>query len=108
MNEFPEVLLEDLPGIPPDREIDFGIDLLPDTRPIFISLYKMTLSKLKEQLKDLFDKCFIRPSVSPWGALVLFVHKKNGSLRLCIDYQQLNKVTVKNKYPLLRIDDLFD
>ena len=66
------------------------------------------LKELKEQLKDLLDKGFIRPSVSPWGAPVLFVRKKDGSLRMCIDYRQLNKVTIKNKYPLPRIDDLFD
>ena len=68
----------------------------------------MAPAELKEQLKDLLDKGFIRPSVSPWGAPVLFVRKKDGSLRMCIDYRQLNKVTIKNKYPLARIDDLFD
>jgi len=66
------------------------------------------LKELKEQLNDLLDKGFIRPSVSPWGAPVLFVRKKDGSLRMCIDYCQLNKVTIKNKYPLSRINDLFD
>ena len=98
-------------GIPPEREVDFGIDLLPDTQPISITPYRMTtieLKELKEQLKDLFDKGFIRPSISPWGAPVLFVRNKDGSLRMCIDYRQLNKVTVKNRYPLPRIDDLFD
>lgn len=111
VNEFPEVFPEDLPGVPPDREIDFGIDVLPYTQPISIPPYRMApaeLRELKEQLKDLLDKGFIRPSVSPWGAPVLFVRKKDGSLRMCIDYRQLNKVTVKNKYPLPRIDDLFD
>ncbi|WMV58989.1 hypothetical protein MTR67_052374, partial [Solanum verrucosum] len=93
------------------REIDFGIDLLPDTQPISIPPYRMApteLKELKEQLKDLLEKGFIRPSQSPWGAPVLFVKKKDGSLRMCIDYRQLNRVTVKNKYPLPRIDDLFD
>ncbi|WMV32801.1 hypothetical protein MTR67_026186 [Solanum verrucosum] len=93
------------------REIDFGIDLLPDTQPISIPPYRMApaeLKELKEQLRDLLKKGFIRPSQSPWGAPVLFVKKKDGSLRMCIDYRQLNRVTIKNKYPLPRIDDLFD
>src|SRR5687767_907514 len=111
VSEFPDVFPDDLPGIPPKREIDFGIDLLPDTRPISIPPYRMApaeLKELKEQLKDLLDKGFIRPSISPWGAPVLFVRKKDGTLRMCIDYRQLNKVTIKNKYPIPRIDDLFD
>ena len=111
VREFPKVFPDDLPGIPPEREIDFGIDLIPDTRSISIPPYRMApaeLKELKEQLKDLIDKGFIRPSISPWGALVLFVRKKDGSHRMCIDYRQLNKITIKNKYPLRRIDDLFD
>ena len=111
VNEFSDVFSYDLPGIPPDREIEFGIDLLPDTLPISIPPYRMTpaeLKELKEKLKDLLDKGFIKPSVSPWGAPVLFVRKKDGSLHMYIDYRQLNKVTVKNKYPLSRIDDFFD
>ncbi|KAH0757840.1 hypothetical protein KY290_021333 [Solanum tuberosum] len=111
VSEFPEVFPEDLPGVPPEREIDFGIDLLQDTQPISIPPYIMApaeLKELKEQLKDLLDKGFIRPSISPWSAPVLFVKKKDGSLRMCIDYRQLNKVTIKNKYPIPRIDDLFD
>ncbi|KAH0691243.1 hypothetical protein KY285_018431 [Solanum tuberosum] len=111
VKEFPEVFPDDLLGVPPEREIDFGIDLLLDTRPISIPPYRMApteLTELKDQLKDLLDKGFIRPSVSPWGTPVLFVRKKDGSLRMCIDYRQLNKVTIKNKYPLPRIDDLFD
>lgn len=107
VNEFPKDLLK----IPPDRDIDFGIDVFPDTKPISIPPYRMTpakLKELKEQLRDLLEKGFIRPSVSPWGAPVLFVKKKDGSLRMYIDYRQLNKVTIKNKYPVLRIDDLFD
>ncbi|WMV25232.1 hypothetical protein MTR67_018617 [Solanum verrucosum] len=109
--EVPEVFLDDLPGVPPEREIDLGIDILPETRSIFILPYRMApteLKDLKEQLKDLLEKGFIRPSVLPWGAPVLFVRKKDGSLRICIDYRQFNKVTIKNKYPLPRIDDLFD
>ncbi|KAH0709324.1 hypothetical protein KY284_010751 [Solanum tuberosum] len=111
VKEFPEVFSNDLPGIPPEREIDFGIDLLSDTQPISIPLYQIALAELKElkaQLKDLLDKGFIQPSISPWGAPVLFVKKKDGSLHMCIDYRQLNKVTINNKYPLPRIDDLFD
>ncbi|KAH0706063.1 hypothetical protein KY285_010594 [Solanum tuberosum] len=107
VNEFPE----DLPGLPPEREIEFGIDVIPDTQPISIPPYRMAqveLRELKEQLKDLLEKGFIRPSMSPWGAPVLFVRKKDGLLRMCIDYRLLNKVTIKNKYPLPRIDDLFD
>ncbi|KAH0678966.1 hypothetical protein KY284_020051 [Solanum tuberosum] len=111
VKEFPKVFLDDLPGVPVEREIDFDIDIFPNTRPISIPPYRMApveLKELKEQLKDLLDKGFIRPSVSPWGAPVLFMRKKHGSLRMCIDYRQLNKVTIKNKYPLPRIDDLFD
>ncbi|KAH0698841.1 hypothetical protein KY284_013056 [Solanum tuberosum] len=106
-----EVFPDDLPGVLPEREIDFGIDLLPDTQPISIPPYRMApaeLKELKEQLKDLLDKGFIRPSISPWGAPVFFVKKKDGSLRMCNDYRQLNKVTINKKYPIPRIDDLFD
>ena len=101
---------EDLPGNPLEREIDFGIDLLPNTQSIYIPPYRMSpaeLKELKERLKDLLDKGFIRSSISPWGAPVLFVRKKDGSLRICIDYRYLNKVTIKNKYPIPRIDVLF-
>ncbi|XP_059307043.1 uncharacterized protein LOC132058603 [Lycium ferocissimum] len=111
VSDYPKVFPEDLPGIPPDRVIDFGIDVIPDTQPISIPPYRMApaeLRELKDQLKDLLDKGFIRPSSSPWGAPVLFVRKKDGSLRMCVDYRQLNRVTIKNKYPLPRIDDLFD
>ena len=111
VNEFLDVLPEDLFGVPPLLEIDFDIDLETDTKPILIPPYIMASAKLKEfklQLKDLSDKGFIQPSVFPWGAPVLFVKKKDGTLRMCIDYRQLNKVTIKNKYPLSRIDDLFD
>ncbi|WMV58850.1 hypothetical protein MTR67_052235 [Solanum verrucosum] len=103
--------LDDLPSIPLEREKDFRIVRLPDTQPIFIPPYRVALAELKElkeQLNDLLNKGLIRPSISPWGAPVLFVKKKDGSLHMWIDYRQLNKVTIKNKYPLSRIDDLFD
>ncbi|KAK9167057.1 hypothetical protein Scep_002248 [Stephania cephalantha] len=109
--EFPDVFPEDLPGLPPPREIDFIIELVPGTKSISIPPYRMApreLEELRKQLQELSEKGFITPSISPWGAPVLFVKKKDGTLRLCIDYRQLNKVTVKNKYPLPRIDDLFD
>ena len=111
MSELLKVFPNDLPGIPPEWEIGFGIDMLPYINLISISPYQMApteLRELKSQLKDLLDKGFIRPSISQWGAPVLFMKKKDGSLRMCIDYRQLNKVTIKNKYPLPRIDDLFD
>ncbi|GJX44950.1 putative reverse transcriptase domain-containing protein [Tanacetum coccineum] len=87
------------------------IDLVPGAAPVAQAPYRLAPSEMKEladQLQELSDKGFIRPSSSPWGALVLFVKKKDGSLRMCIDYRELNKLTVKNRYPLLRIDDLFD
>jgi len=108
--EFPDVFPEELPGLPPQREIDFEIELILGAQPIFKAPYRMAPTKLKElktQLEELLQKGFIRPSVSPWGAPVLFVKKKDGTLRLCIDYRELNKITIKNKYPLPRIDDLF-
>ena len=111
VREFPDVFPEDLPGIPLDKEIEFSIDLLPRTSPISKAPYRMTpteLKELKDQLQELLDKGFIRPSASPWGAPVLFVNKKDGTMRLCIDYRELNRVTVRKKYPLPRIDDLFD
>ncbi|TYJ96450.1 retrotransposon protein, putative, Ty3-gypsy sub-class [Cucumis melo var. makuwa] len=111
VRDYPDVFPEELPGLPPQREIEFAIELEPGTVPISRAPYRMAPAELKElkvQLQELLDKGFIRPSVSPWGAPVLFVKKKDGSMRLCIDYRELNKVTVKNKYPLPRIDDLFD
>ena len=111
VSEFSDVFPEELPGLPPLREVDFPIDLVPGAAPISRTPYRMAateLAELKRQLADLLAKGFIQPSASPWGAPVLFVKKKDGSLRLCIDYRQLNQVTVKNKYPLPRIDDLFD
>ncbi|KAA0062823.1 ty3-gypsy retrotransposon protein [Cucumis melo var. makuwa] len=111
VRDYLDVFPEELPGLPPHREIEFVIKLEPGTVPIFRAPYRMATVELKElkvQLQELLDKGFIRPSVSPWGAPVLFVKKKDGSMRLCIDYRELNKVTVKNRYPLPRIDDLFD
>ncbi|XP_073135163.1 uncharacterized protein [Henckelia pumila] len=111
VSEFADVFPDEIPGLPPYREIDFNIELMPGTVPISKVPYRMTpveLKELKDQLEDLLAKGYIRPSVSPWGAPVLFVRKKDDSMRLCIDYRQLNKATVKNKYPLPRIDDLFD
>ena len=111
VREFLDVFPEELPGIPVDREIEFSIDLLPGTSPISKAPYRMApieLKELKEQLQELLDKGYIRPSASPWGAPILFVRKKDGTMRLCIDYRELNRVTVRNKYPLPHIDDLFD
>ncbi|KAD7478106.1 hypothetical protein E3N88_01242 [Mikania micrantha] len=108
---FSDIFPEDLPGIPPDREIEFQIDVVPGAQPVAKAPYRLAPTEMKElmtQLQDLLDKGFIRPSVSPWGAPVLFVKKKDGSMRMCIDYRELNKLTIKNKYPLPRIDDLFD
>ena len=111
VREFLDLFPAELPGLPPEREVEFSIELLPGTSPISRAPYRMApteLRELKAQLQDLIDKGFIRPSTSPWGVPVLFIKKKDGTLRLCVDYRQLNKATVKNKYPLPRIDDLFD
>jgi len=111
VQEFPEVFPDDIIDLPPEREVEFAIDLVPGTSPISIASYRMSaseLGELKKQLEELLEKQFIRPSVSPWGAPVLLVKKKDGSMRLCVDYRQLNKVTIKNWYPLPRIDDLMD
>jgi hypothetical protein len=109
--EYPDVFPDDLPGMPLDRDIEFIIELEPGTAPISKRPYRMPLNELAElkiQLQDLLDKGFIRPSASPWGCPALFVKKKDNSLRLCIDYRPLNAVTIKNKYPLPRINILFD
>jgi hypothetical protein len=111
VRDFPDVFLEELPGMPPDREVEFVIDLLPGTAPISKRPYRMFVEELKElkkQLMELQEAGYIHPSSSPWGAPVLFVHKKDGSQRMCVDYRSLNDVTVKNKYLLPRIADLFD
>nr|GEW41890.1 putative reverse transcriptase domain-containing protein [Tanacetum cinerariifolium] len=109
--DFPEVFLEDLPGFLPARPVEFQIDLILGATSVARAPYRLASSEMKEfseQLQELFDKGFITPSSSPWGAPVLFVKKKDGSFRMCIDYTKLNKLTVKNRYPLSRIDDLFD
>nr|GFB46175.1 putative reverse transcriptase domain-containing protein [Tanacetum cinerariifolium] len=109
--EFLEVFLEDLPGLPTARQVEFQIDLVPGAAPIARSPYRLAPTELQElstQLQELSEKGFIRPSSSSWRALVLFVKKKDGSFQMCIDYRKLNKLTVKNQYPLSRIDYLFD
>ena len=111
VSDFPDVFPKELSGLPPQREIEVAIDVVPGATLAYITPYRMAPMELKElklQLQELLEKQFIRPSVSPWGAPVLFVKKKDGTLRLCIDYRQLNKLTIKNKYTLPRIDDLFD
>jgi len=111
VQDFPDVFLNDLPRLLPPWEVEFSIELMPGTQPISKAPYRMSPNKLKElkvQIQDLIEKGFIRPSVWPWGASILFVRKKNGSMQLCIDYQQLNQVTLKNKYPFPRVDDLLD
>ncbi|GJU07571.1 putative reverse transcriptase domain-containing protein [Tanacetum coccineum] len=106
-----KVFPEELPGLPPPRQVEFRIDLVPGAAPVARAPYRLAPSEMRElsvQLQELLEKGFIRPSSSPWGAPVLFVKKKDGSFRMCIDYRELNKLTVKNRYPLSRIDDLFD
>ncbi|GKF87556.1 putative reverse transcriptase domain-containing protein, partial [Tanacetum coccineum] len=103
--------VRDLLGLPPTRQVEFQIDLVLGVAPVARAPYRLAPSEMEEmstQLQELFDKGFIRPSSSPWGASILFVKKKDGSFRMCIDYRELNKLTVKNRYPLPRIDDLFD
>jgi hypothetical protein len=109
--EYPHVFSDELPGMPPDRDIEFAIELQPGTAPISKRPYRMPpaeLAELKKQLQELLDKGFIRPSTSPWGCPAVFVRKKDESLRPCVDYRPLNAVTIKNKYPLPRVDVLFD
>jgi len=109
--EFPEVFPDEIPDVPPEREVEFSIDLVPGTKLVSMAPYRLSaseLAELKKQLEDLLDKKIVRPSVPPWGAPMLLVKKKDGSMWLCIDYRQLNKVTIKNRYPLSRIDDLMD
>ncbi|GJW63471.1 hypothetical protein Tco_0115355 [Tanacetum coccineum] len=111
IQDFPKVFPEDLLGIPPTIQLKFQIDLVPGTTPVARAPYRLSPSEMNElsnQLQELLDKGFIQPSSSPWGAPVLFVKKKDGSFRMCVDYHELNKLTVKNRYPLPRIDDLFD
>ena len=111
LQEFRDVFPNEILGLPLKRDIDFTIELVPGAAPVSKAPYRMStpeMLELKMQLHELLEKKYIWPSVSPWGAPLLFVKKKDGTLRLCIDYRQLNKVTVKNKYPFPRIDDLFD
>ncbi|GJS88023.1 putative reverse transcriptase domain-containing protein [Tanacetum coccineum] len=111
IRDFPKVFPDDLPGLPSPRQVEFRIDLVPGAAPVARASYCLAPSEMRElpkQLRELLEKGFIRPSSSPWGAPVLFVKKKDGSFRMCIDYRELNKLTVKNSYPLPRIDDLFD
>ena len=111
VREFQDVFLNDIARLPPDRGVEFTIDLISGTEPISIPPYRTApteLRELKALLGELLSKGFIRPSTSLWGAPVLFVKKKDGSLRLCIDYRHLNRVTIHNQYPLPRNDDLFD
>jgi hypothetical protein len=109
--EYPDVFPEELPGMPPDRDIEFVIELIPRTAPIAQRPYRMNpqeLEELKKQLADMLSKGLIHPSTSPWGSPILFVDKRDGTIRLCVDYRKLNEVTIKNKYPLPKIEDLFD
>nr|GEY24764.1 putative reverse transcriptase domain-containing protein [Tanacetum cinerariifolium] len=109
--EFPDIFPKDLPGLPPVRQVEFQIDLILGTTHVARAPYRLAPSEMQgpsNQLQELIDRGFIRPSTSPWGAPVLFVKKKDGSFRMCIDYRELNKLTIKNRYPLLKIDDLFD
>ena len=109
--EFPDVFPDELPGVPPVRDVEFYINLIPGAEPVAQRIYRMAPAELEilyQMIEELRAKGFIRPSASPWGAPLLLVKKKDGSSRLCIDYRSLNAATIKNKYPLPRIDDLFD
>nr|GEY42869.1 putative reverse transcriptase domain-containing protein [Tanacetum cinerariifolium] len=111
VKEFPNIFPEDLPGLPPVRQVEFKIDLIPGTTPVARAPYRLAPSEMQElsnQLQELIDRGFIQPSTLPWGAPVLFVKKKDRSFRMWIDYRELNKLTIKNRFPLPRIDDLFD
>jgi hypothetical protein len=111
VNKYPNVFLGELPGMPPDHDIAFIIELLPRTAPLNKSPYRMStlqLRKLKDHIQELEGKGYIHPSSSPWGTPVIFVPRKDGTQRMCVDYHALNEVTFKNMYPLPRIDDLFD
>jgi hypothetical protein len=111
VSEFPDIFPEELLGTSLDHKIEFVIELVPGTCPIFKRPYRMAanqLAEIKEKLQELLDKGYIRPSASPWGAPVIFVLKKDGMQRMCVDYRSLNEVTIKNKYPLPRIDNLFN
>ena len=110
MSEFLDMFSEELPGMPPERKVEFAIELIPGTAPISKRAYRVSrpeLVELKKQIDELSEKGYIRPSTSPWAAPVLFM-EKDGTKRMCIDYRSSNEVTIKNKYPLPRIEDLFD
>ena len=109
--KYEDVFPDELSGLPPHRDVDFFIELHPNTSPISMNPHRMApveLHELKVQLQKFLNKGFIQPRTSPWGALILFAKKKDKTLRLCIYYRQLNRVTIKNRYPLPRIDHLFD
>ena len=109
--EYVDVFPDELPGLPPQRDVDFGIELHPGTSTISMTPHRMIpveLQELRVQLQGLLDKGFMKPSTSPWGAPVLFAKKKGKTLRLCVDYRQWNRVMIQNRYLLPRIDDLFD
>jgi hypothetical protein len=109
--EYPNVFPEELPDMRPDRDIEFIIELIPGTAPIAQRPYRMNpkeLEELKKQLVYMLNKGLIHPNASPWGSHILFVDKRDGTIRLCVDYRKLNEVTIKNKYPLPKIEDLFD
>jgi hypothetical protein len=111
VKDFPDVFPEDVSGLPLVRQVEFRIDLMLGVAPVAKAPYRLApveMQELSNQLQELLDKGFIRPSFSPWGAHVMFVKKKDGSFRMCIDYRELYKLTIKNRYPLPRIDDLFD
>jgi hypothetical protein len=111
LREYIDLFPEEVPSLPPRRDIDFSIELILGSVPMSRTPYRMStpeIVEIKPQLKEMWDKDYIQPSVFPWGALALFVKNKDVTLRLCIDYRQLNKMTIKNKYLLPRIDDLFD
>jgi len=111
VHEFEDVFPDEVSRLPPNREVKFSIDLVSRTGPISMAPYRMALEELvelKKQIEELMEKQFIRPSISPWGAPVLLMKKKDDGSRLCVDYRQLNKMTIKNKYPLPRIDELMD
>ena len=111
VREYEDVFLDKLSGLPPQRDVDFYIELHPDTSPISMTPHRMAqveLQELKVEIQELLDKGFIRSSTSPWGTPVLFAKKKDETFLLCIEYRRLNKVTIKNRYPLPRIDDLFN
>jgi hypothetical protein len=111
VRDFPDMFPEDVSGLPPVRQVKFRIDLVPGAAPVAKAPYRLAPAEMQElsnHLQELLDKGFFRPSFSPWGAPVLFVKKKDRSFRMCIDYRELNKLTIKSRYPLPRIDDLFD